>query len=190
MGAGAIAPVPSVEAMFEPGIGIGVMFELAKMLLAALGPLGVAALVLTAVLLALARPRASIRPTTAAGRRPTLTPDEPQPFPVPPVRADAWAAVEEPPPPPARREPPTPWSLVEALYAIGGLNLPPPRPCRRVGDAAAGLDELVDRVSARLINRVLAEQGFLPGSRIWEEALPAARLAAAYAADPDRADRN
>jgi hypothetical protein len=178
--------------MFEPGIGIGVMFELAKMLLAALGLLGVAALVLTAVLLALARPRASIRPATAAGRRPTLTPDEPQPFPVPPVRADAWAAVEEPqpPPPPARREPPTPWSLVEALYAIGGLNLPPPRPCRRVGAATAGIDALVDRVSARLINRVLAEQGFVPGSRVWEEALPAARLAAAYAADPDRADRN
>lgn len=192
MGAGAIAPVPTVEAMFEPGIGIGVMFELAKMLLAALGPLGVAALVLTAVLLALARPRASIRPATAAGGRPALTPDEPQPFPVPSVRADAWAAVEEPPPPPppARREPPTPWSLVEALYAIGELNLPPPRAHRRVGDAAAGIDELVDRVSARLINRVLAEQGFVPGSRIWEEALPAARLAATYAADPDRADRN
>jgi hypothetical protein len=180
--------------MFEPwtGIGEGLIFELAKMLVAGLGSLGVPAVVLVLAIGLLACRWSPVGPTTAAGGRPALTPDEPQPFPVPPVRADAWAAVEEPqpPPPPARREPPTPWSLVEALYAIGGLNLPPPRPCRRVGDAAAGLDELVDRVSARLINRVLAEQGFVPGSRIWEEALPAARLAAAYAADPDRADRN
>lgn len=175
--------------MFEPEIGIGVMFELAKLLLAGLGPLGVPALVLTVVLLG---PRASLRPTTAADGRPARTRDEPQPFPAPSARTDACPSVEErpPPPPPARCEPPTPWSLVEALYAIGELNLPPPRPRRRVADPAAGIDELVDRVSARLINTALAEQGFVPGSRIWEEALPAARLAAAYAADPDQADRN
>ena len=180
--------------MFEPwtGIGEGLIFELAKMLVAGLGSLGVPAVVLVLAIGLLACRWSPVRPTTAAGRQQVPPRDEVRPYPVPPVRADACAAVEEPQPPPlpARREPPTPWSLVEALYAIGGLNLPPPRPRRRVGDAAAGIDALVDNVSARLINRVLAEQGFVPGSRIWEDALPSARLAAAYAADPDRADRN
>jgi hypothetical protein len=78
--------------------------------------------------------------------------------------------------------------LLDALHAVAELDLP--HPARRGIGGTAGMDELVDRIASRLLNATLAEHGFRTGTRIWEQALPAARLAALHGADPDRADWN
>jgi hypothetical protein len=188
------------------------MVELARMLLAGLGPLLTLVLPVAFLVGLIELTRSSRAPArhAAAGKPPAAF--------LPPAAATALLSELElppliselgrmeleqprdlgllaareltPPPEPEQEAVASPASLLSALYRVAELDLPNPARLRGTSGGTGGIDELVDRVSVRLLNRTLAEHGFSPGTRIWEQALPAARLAALFAANPDRADWN